>query len=123
MATYVTLINRTAKPLNGTWDGRSYSIGPGKNSFPALMALKFKEQNPIFGSQDPFSMDKQYLLGIVEDNDPITPIEQSDKVELLDRSKLTGPAGKAVAVQTSAGGLYAHERQSSLPLDGTFVKA
>src|SRR5882672_10432759 len=120
---YVTLINRTSKVLFGTWNGIQHSIAPGKNSFPDTLAQKFKDQNPIKGTEDPFTLEKQYLLGIEENNDPTTPIEQSDKVELLDRSKLTGIAGKAEVVQTSAGGLYAHERQSSLPLDGTFVKA
>jgi hypothetical protein len=123
MATYVTLINRTNRNLTGTWNGREYKIVPGKNSFPEAMAVKFKDQNPIFGTQDPFSNDKQYLLGIEEANDPIDSVEQSDKIELLDRSKFAGAAAEAVPVRTNAGGLYAHERQSSLPLDGTFVKA
>lgn len=123
MAHYVTLVNRTTRTLFGTWDGRQHKIAPGKNQFPATMAQKFKEQNPIFGTQDPYSLDKQSLLGIEEDNDPITPVEQSAKVELLDRSKLQGPAAEAVELKTSAGGLYAHERHSPIAPDGTFVKA
>jgi hypothetical protein len=70
---YVTLVNRSTKTLSGTWDGREYKIPPGKNSFPSAMAEKFKLQNPIKGTQDPYSLDCQYLLGIVELNDPIDP--------------------------------------------------
>lgn len=85
---YVTLVNRTSKILNGTWDGKHHNIHPGKNSFPETMANKFKEQNPVMGSQDPYSLELQYLCGIEEDGDDISPIEQSDKIELMDRSKL-----------------------------------
>jgi hypothetical protein len=100
---YVTLVNRTSKILNGTWDGRTHNIHPGKNSFPEFMAYKFKDQNPIMGSQDPYSLELQYLCGVEEDGDDISPIEQTDKVELLDRAKLRN-AIPVVVVQGE--GLY-----------------
>jgi hypothetical protein len=103
---YVTLVNRSSKTLTGTWDGRSYAITPGKNAFPEIMAKKFKDQNPVMGSEDPYSLERQYLCGIEEDNDDCSPIEQSSAKTLLDVSKL--PNSKVV--ETSAGGLYAHER-------------
>jgi hypothetical protein len=120
---YVTLVNRSTKTLSGTWDGREYKIPPGKNSFPSAMAEKFKLQNPIKGTQDPYSLDCQYLLGIVELNDPIDPIEQSDAVELFDRKKMDSVSASATVYKTNAGGLYAHEKQSPLTPDGVFVKA
>lgn len=118
---YVTLINRTSKPLIGTWNGLRHSINPGKNSFPEAIAVKFKEQNPILGTLDPYSMDRDYLLGIVEHSDPIDPVEQSDAIELLDRKKMDPIAAKAVELKTSVGRLYAGEKASPLPADNAFV--
>lgn len=100
---YVTLVNRSSKILEGTWDGKHHNIHPGKNSFPETMAQKFKEQNPVMGSQDPYSLELQYLCGIEEDGDDCSPIEQSDRIELLDRSKLRNPI-PVVVVQGN--GLY-----------------
>ena len=83
-----TVVNRTARDLNGTWDGRQYIIPPGRSQFPEIQARKFRDQNPIMGSEDPYTLRKKYLLGIEELNDDTSPIEQSDKIELSDRSKL-----------------------------------
>lgn len=118
---YVTLINRTSKPLIGTWDGRRHTIPPGKSSFPEAMAVKFKEQNPKMGSLDPYSLDREYLMGIEEYNDPTDPVEQSDKVELLDRSKMDVVAAKAEVIKTNVGRLYASEKSSPLPAENAFV--
>lgn len=87
---YLTIVNRSSKTLKGTWDGRHYDIAPGKHSFPVIQAEKFKEQNPVMGTDNPYSAmsTKQYLIGIVEYNDDITPIEQTDAIELWDRSKM-----------------------------------
>jgi hypothetical protein len=109
---YVTLVNRTSKILNGTWDGRSYNIHPGKNSFPETMAGKFKDQNPIMGSQDPYSLELQYLCGIEEDGDDCSPIEQSDKIELMDRSRMRN-AIPVVVIQGE--GLYSRQRDGNAP--------
>lgn len=109
---YVTLINRTSKILEGTWDGKHHNIHPGKNSFPEAMAQKFKEQNPVMGSQDPYSLELQYLCGIEEDGDNTSPIEQSDKIELMDRSKLRN-AIPVVVVQGD--GLFRQSERTSAP--------
>jgi hypothetical protein len=121
MAQYVSLVNRSSKVLEGTWDGRSYKLTPGKHSFPEAMAVKFKEQNPIMGSLDPYSLDLDYLIGIEEHGDPLTPIEQSTKAELLDRSKMDSVAALAEVITTSVGRLYANEKSSALPGDNGFV--
>jgi len=114
----VTLVNRTSKTLHGTWDGKHYDLAPGKHAFPEFQAMKFKEQNPLMGSEDPYSLQKQYLLGIEDIGDDISPIEQSDARELFDRKKLNirGP----VTIVTN-GGLYQTEAHSSLPLENAFV--
>lgn len=101
---YLTLVNRTTKNLKGTWDGKHYVITPGKNEFPAIQAEAFRRQNPIMGSQDPFTMEMQYLVGIVEQGDDVSPIEQSKSVELMNRAKLGGRPVEVVAGAT--GGMY-----------------
>lgn len=109
---YKTLINRTTKKLEGVWDGRTYIIPPGRNSYPATMAYKFKYQNPRMGTQDPYSMDMEYLCGIEEDNDPISPTEQTNAIEQLNRGALKN----AIPVVVVAGeGLYSR-REVAAPL-------
>lgn len=123
---YVTLVNRTTRTLRGTWDGRVYSLLPGQNHFPEAMARKFMEQNPIMGSEDYFSGQKEYLLGIAENNDPIEPVEQAESIELLNRSQMPEASRKAEVVK-GAGGLYSYEKHSPLanpnsPVTSTFEK-
>jgi hypothetical protein len=85
------------------------------------MAVKFKEQNPIMGSLDPYSLDRDYLCGIEEYNDPLEPVEQSQSVELLDRRRMDSVAKLAEVIQTSVGRLYQSEKTSPLPPDNAFV--
>ena len=116
MAQIFTLVNRTSKTLEGVWDGRHYDIAPGKHAFPEIQALKFKEQNPLMGSEDYRTGQKEYLIGIEELNDDCSPIEQSDEPELMKRQDKA-----AVQVVKGKAGLYATERHASLPLDSNFV--
>lgn len=120
---FVTLVNRSSKTLQGTWDGKHYDLAPGKHSFPEIQAMKFKEQNPVMGSEDPRTLMKEYLMGIVELGDNCEPIEQSAAIELWDRNKL----GNADDVKVIRGnGLYSQQldKTPALPFDGPgFTKA
>ena len=120
---YVTVVNRTSKNLYGTWDGRQYTIAPGKNSFPIIQAQKFRDQNPIMGSMDPMSGQMDYKIGIEEDNDPCTPLEGVvEGVEKWDRSKLAGARPSEVVAGDN--GLYQLGRSAGstpLPVDAGFV--
>lgn len=116
----VTLVNRSSKVLEGTWDGKHYKIAPGKHQFNEVMAQKFKEQNPIMGSEDQYSLSTDSLLGIEEQGDDCSPIEQSNVIERFDRKRL--PNMKPVDVVPGISGLYAAERSQPLPTDGGFVK-
>ena len=117
-----TIVNRSSKTLEGVWDGKHYDLLPGKKyAFPEIQALKFREQNPVMGSEDQRTGQKEYLIGIEELKDDCSPIEQSDSIELaqrLDPSEIKVVRGK--------GGLYAEERHATLPVDGivktAFVK-
>lgn len=118
MSEFVTLVNRTSTVLHGVWDGRHYDMNPGQHTFPEIQALKFKEQNPIMGSEDPYTLQKEYLIGIVEHKDDISPVEQTSNIERWNRSRLVG--AKPVEV-VRGNGLYAPavDGKSNLPTDGT----
>lgn len=103
---YQTLVNRTKKDLKGTWDGKHYIITPGKNEFPIVQAEAFRRQNPLMGSQDPYTMEMQYLVGIVEQGDDVSPLDAGNAVELMDRSKMVG-ARPTEVVRGNQTGLYA----------------
>lgn len=104
MAIMVTLVNRSSKTLFGTWDGRSYAITPGKHEFPDYKALKFKDQNPVMGSEDVRTGHVDYLLGILEEGDDISPIEQSAAIEKWDRRTLG--SARPVEIVPGDNGLY-----------------
>lgn len=116
MAIFVTLVNRTSKNLVGTWDGKQYTIKPGKHEFPEHMANKFKEQNPVMGSGNPNSwpFQKDYLIGILDYHDPIDPIEQSGAIEIFDRSQL--PASQQEVVVEKVTGIYSKFDDAPLPV-------
>lgn len=117
---YVTLVNRTTKTLRGVWDGRIHELKPGRHSFPEIQAIKFKEQNPVMGSQDPVTGYSDYLIGIVECGDNCEPIEQTTSPSRLDYSRMPGPPTEVIAGK----GQYipSIDGVSSLPLDSNFVK-
>lgn len=122
---YLTLVNRTKDVLYGTWDGKEHKIVPGKNAFPAIMAQKFKDQHPIMGTENPYTLEKEYLCGIEEFGDDCSPTEQSNAVELWDRKKV---GGRQVEVVPGNGGIYRHEAHSPLGtadgvVSGNFEKA
>jgi hypothetical protein len=113
MAKLFTLVNRTSKTLYGTWDGQHYDLAPGKHAFEEVMCRKFKDQNPIMGTEDPYNLQMQYLIGIEEDGDDCSPIEQSKAVtrQPLDKDQQIVPGKK---------GIWAEQRAPGLPLDPIF---
>lgn len=101
----VTIVNRTSKDLEGIWDGRHYTIPVGKSSYPVVQAEAFKRQNPVMGSEDPRTLQVDYLIGIEDYKDPCDPIEQSNSVERWDRKQL-GPQAQNVDVVAGRTGVY-----------------
>lgn len=118
MAQFLTVVNRTKRILEGVWDGRHYDIAPGKNSFPEIMALKFRDQNPIMGTLNPYTGMMKYLIGVEELHDDCSPIEQSTKVEQFDREEIGGPP---VEIHRAAGIPFANERHNPLTKEGSPV--
>lgn len=99
---YVTVGNRTSKPLKATFDGRTWDLPP----YPAtrmlhpFVATHAVRQNPVMGTEDPYNaMDCEYLVYVKEWKMPAKPIEQSDKPERLDRSLLPPSAQNAQLVE------------------------
>lgn len=129
---YVTLVNRSSKKLNGTWDGKHFDVTPGEHMFPRKVAEAIKRQNPIMGTQGHEIWDIQYLCGIKEFGDEITPIEQSDSIELVDPKILHAAsvaAGNKVSVEAGPVGMYrnraAYASEQPLPsalMDSGFEK-
>ena len=120
---YVTVVNRTRRELTGVWDGIRHTVVSGKNAFPLAIAEAVKRQNPIMGSDDPMTGHLQYLVGIEEQGDDCSPVEQSDEIELYNRQFLKN----AVPIQIVPGnvGMYSVKRNDmgpTLPLDSAFVK-
>jgi hypothetical protein len=119
---FYTVVNRTGETLSATWDGRPYTLGPhAEGMFPELVALAFKRQNVKMGSLDPRTGKIEFLAGIKEKGDPITPTEQTDAVEVWDREKLTG--AKPSEIVPGDNGLYAtREWKREQPLDSNFTR-
>lgn len=111
----LTIVNRTTKSLEGIWDGRHYAIPPGRSAFPVVQAEAFKRQNPVMGSEDPRTGEVQYLIGIEDQFDDCSPLEQSDAIERWDRKNL-GPGSQNVEVVAGRNGIYgARDVASGLP--------
>lgn len=92
----VTVANRCSKELGATWNGRPYTIPPypQRVSLPRIVAVAARFQNPIMGRGTPledWSSKSEYLIGIVEDNDPLEPIEQTNSPQRWDSVLVNGP--------------------------------
>ncbi len=94
----VTLINRTSKPLRAMFDGQRFAFKPGPNPGVPIVVVQFaKDQNPVMGTQDRYEYEgSQYLVGVAEWGDDVSPIEQSDAIERLDRSSIEDEGKTAV---------------------------
>lgn len=112
MAKFVTCVNRSSKPLNLCWNGVHSVLSPGKHSLPEYLANAAQRQNPIMGSDDPITGNLEYLVGIEENGDDCSPIEQSDEIELFNRGKMKNAVPVMIVAPRS--GLYAQERHSTI---------
>ena len=122
----VTIVNRTSKMLHGTYNGRPYDLPPGESRYSKREAIYFRYQNPVMGRGTPFedwSTKSEYLLGIKEDGDDCSQIEQNDSPQRWDTRMLSGSNTEVIRPR---GGGYAPEvRQPQASIasgDGGFVK-
>ena len=89
--TPAVLVNRTPDPLSFTADSQSHTLQPGENyGFFLWQAPYAKAQNPLFGSEDFYSLEYESLVGIkgIDNCEPIPEdalLAAMDKVERFDR--------------------------------------
>ena len=126
---YAKIVNRTGRDLRGTWDGRTYELkAKTAYQYPMAVCQAIKRQNPIMGSEDPYTMTMDYLVGIEEEGDPLTELTDLEafpnEIEKWNRKKLVG--APETTVVTGKNGLFAHERNAQIAVDGqassAFVK-
>jgi len=103
----VTLVNRSSKVLYCTFDGETKKLEPGENpGFPLVAVWHAKKQNVRMGSEDPNNpMSRIYLVGVKakageKQKDDISPLEQSDAPQFLNREELdTAPGVRTVQLR------------------------
>ena len=127
---YVTLVNRTQKTVEGCWDSRIYQFAPGKHEVEKAKAIKFVDQNPVMGSEDPRTGNMIYKLGIEELYMDCSQLsteflsrfasEKWQTGEKWDRTKLTG--ARPSEIVPGDNGIYSgRDVAAALPLSSTFV--
>ena len=120
---FVTVVNRTSKLLHATYDGKPYDLPPGETRLPRVVALYARFQNPIMGKGTPmedWNIRSEYLIGIKEDKDPITPIEQTTAPQRWDTEALSGPDMQIV--RPRGGMIEVRQPQATVQDTGGFVK-
>ena len=88
---FVEIGNRTSKKLSVTYDGKTWELPPFPETvrLPRIVADVACRQHPRMGTEDPYNPHKYELLVYVKEwKQPSTAIEQSDKLERIDRSLL-----------------------------------
>lgn len=77
----VTVVNRTSKPLIGTFNGRQYDLPPGESQHILKIARYFRYQNPIMGKGTPmedWNIRSEYKIGIKEQGDDCAPLTEAE---------------------------------------------
>lgn len=89
---WVTVGNRSSKPLTIMYAGQQWEVPPYPKTvhLPSVVAIAGLNQHPVMGTENPYNPhDVQYLLYVEEWKKlPKTPVEQSTKLERIDRSLL-----------------------------------
>lgn len=83
-----TLVNRAPVNLQVMFDGQVKTLTPGKNIVPKAVVMFAKNQNPIMGSgspHDPSVAGCQYLVGVAEFGDDVTPLTEEEWETHLDK--------------------------------------
>lgn len=123
----VTVVNRSSKPVSWRFNGIEYGLKPHEERPMNLTyALAGVRRNPVMGTYDPtYEHQHVSLVGIKEmaEQWPCDPIEQSDAIEAIDRSKL--PEERQVGAVVERVGWSGDERmlaaRADLPRDTGFA--
>lgn len=112
MSELVTIINRSSTPLESTWDGKRFILEPGiKYEMSRPKAEKCRDQHPVMGTYDKFTGEMQYLVAIIEDGNPTTPVEQSTARSLDNDIEAKIKSGELLIVRGN-GAFQASDRAS-----------
>lgn len=89
----VWIINRTSQVLIATKDSKQFHIPPGRSMLRSDVIPFAKEQNPVPGTEDPFSLQVESLIAVEGTSDPTDEIPDDvlaliKNGERIDRSKL-----------------------------------
>jgi hypothetical protein len=85
----VVMVNRSSQPLELRFNGRTLVFPPGVNYTNERYAQLARRKFFVMGTEDPQQPGKaELLVGVEAWGDPITPQEQSEAVEVMDRSKI-----------------------------------
>jgi hypothetical protein len=88
---FVEIGNRTSKTLSVTYDGKQWVLPPfpATVKVPRIVADVACRQHPRMGTEDPYNPHKFELLVYVKEwKQPDTAIEQTDKLERINRDLL-----------------------------------
>lgn len=114
------LTNRTKAELTVMFDGRQFPLKPGVNAVPLEIIPHAKRQCRVMGTEDPGNpFDFDSLVGIPGVDD-CSPLEQSKKVECLDRKLMEPKRRAAKVVQTGRGLSRDLVASTDLPEDAGF---
>ena len=88
----VTVINRTSRLLKATKNGVDMSFPPGETHVTSDWVRYIKQQNPVPGTGNPFTLEFDSLFGVKGTRDDVSEIPDAVlnalPVERLDRSML-----------------------------------
>lgn len=85
--------NRHRDKFVGMFDGQVYEIGEKDMAFPDYIARHLRKQSVL--RDNPITGEALYQLGIVEDGDDLSPIEEKP-VEVFDRTDTDWPKSKII---------------------------
>ena len=122
-SSYVTVVNRSDRPIEGTYDGKSWIVQPGENHIPESAARKIKAQNPVMGSEDPGSGQMDFWVGVKEWGDPIDPITSVPEAKFGERwNRDLAPYMQGVESRQGFAKQYRSQVVGTpLPLDANFT--
>lgn len=113
----VTVVNRTSQRLTAMVDGRQFVFPPypAQVKIPRFAADLACRQLPVMGTENPFAPSQfECLIHVIEwHGDEVTPTEQSEAIERLDRSQIdlpTLPDGRGVGAFATIGRVADHRK-------------
>lgn len=114
----VVIVNRTNRNLDVMKDGKPTVLKPGRNSVNAGLIRFAKQQNPLPGSQDPYTLQEESLIGVEGTHDNCEPIPDELlallPIEKIDRTSPNMPPDRRRVTEKATGFPKGRSRATSL---------